>query len=244
MAAGMYRDGESFLHHAGATAKIVALTAWFLVALLLERAVPLAGLAVVVFFIAVAARLLGVLAAFARFMVIMFVSSAVLWALFSRSEARVAEGALIGMRLTIMLAMGLVFLASTRIEDVAAGLQRLGLPFNAAFSLTLAFRLLPLFTASATTITQAQACRGLDLREGGLVKRTRRYLPLLVPLVLSSLRSADRLSVALESRGLGMHARRTSVIETPFGPAEVILAGVSVAAAAGVIALRVYGTVI
>ena len=244
MAAGLYHDGDSFLHHAGATAKILALTGWFIVALLLERAASLAAVAVMVLLVAAAAGLLSVLAGFARFMVIMFVMSALLWALFSRSEGRVAEGALIGLRLTIMLTMGLVFLACTRIEDVAAGLQRLGLPFTAAFSLTLAFRLLPLFAASASTITQAQACRGLDLGEGGLIKRTRRYLPLLVPLVLSSLRSADRLAVALESRGLGMAPHRTSVIETPFGPAEVILAGVSLILAAAVIGLRAAGFVV
>jgi energy-coupling factor transport system permease protein len=244
VAAGLYRDGESFLHRAGTTAKIVSLIGWFTVALLLSRAASLSFIAVGLILVAAVSGLLGVLGRFVRFMVIMFVMSAVLWALFSRSEARVAEGALIGLRLTIMLTMGLVFLACTRVEDIAAGLHRLGLPFTAAFSLTLAFRLLPLFAASASTIAEAQACRGLDLREGGLIRRTRRYLPLLVPLVLSSLRSADRLAVALESRGLGMGPGRSSVIETRFGASELGLTALSILVAGAVITLRAVGFVI
>jgi energy-coupling factor transport system permease protein len=127
---------------------------------------------------------------------------------------------------------------------MASGLQRMGLPFMAAFSLTLAFRLLPLFAGSGAIIVQAQACRGLDVREGSVVARLRRYLPLLVPLVLSSLRTADGLAVALESRGLGMRPTRTSVIESRLGATEAALVAISVAALAATAALRLSGVAI
>jgi energy-coupling factor transport system permease protein len=137
--------------------------------------------------------------------------------------------------------MGLVFLAATRVEEMASGLQRMGLPFMAAFSLTLAFRLLPLFAGSGAIIIQAQACRGLSVREGSVTARLRRYLPLLVPLVLSSLRTADGLAVALESRGLGMRPTRTSIIESKLGPTEAALVVISAGVLVVIAALRLSG---
>ena len=114
----------------------------------------------------------------------------------------------------------------------------------AAFSLTLAFRLLPLFTTTASTIVSAQACRGLDIRQGGIVRRMGRYLPLLVPLVLSSLRSADALSAALESRGLGMGPGRTFVTEGRFGLRDALQVALSTGLAAVVVFLKISGAVL
>lgn len=229
MAYGVFVPSSGFLHRTDATARMIALASWFGVALLLSRPAALAGLALLVIAVAVFAGLSGALLRFWKFMTILFVMCAGLWAIFSR-ESGLWRGAWMGLRLTTMLAMGLVFLASTRVEEMAAALQRMGLPFMAVFSLTLAFRLLPLFAGSGAIIVQAQACRGLDVREGGPIGRLRRYPPLLVPLVLSSLRTAEALAVALESRGLGMHPSRTSVIESKLGWAEVVMVAVSVAA--------------
>ncbi|HEY3175900.1 MAG TPA: energy-coupling factor transporter transmembrane component T [Candidatus Polarisedimenticolia bacterium] len=243
MTYGVFQHRSGFLHRTDATAKMMALAAWFSVALLLSRPAALAGFAILVVVVAVSAGLSGALLRFWKFMTILFVMCAGLWALFSR-ESGLGRGAWMGLRLTSMLALGLIFLAATRVEEMAVGLQRLGLPFMAAFSLTLAFRLLPLFAGSGAIIVQAQACRGLDVREGGPLARLRRYVPLLVPLVLSSLRTADALAVALESRGLGMHPTRTSVIVSKLGAAEVILVTLSATALAAGIWLKLSGVAI
>jgi len=251
MPRSVYETGTTFLHRADASAKILALSAWFLVAVLVTRPRPVAGLAALVLAAAIVTGLWRVLARFAKFIVTLFVVCALLWSVFSfgagpgeTTSGAIGRGALMGLRLATMLAMGLLFLASTRVEDLAAGLQRLGIPFMAAFSLTLALRLVPLFGTSASLIVQAQACRGLDAREGGLLRRIRRHLPLLLPLVLLSLRSADGLSVALESRGLGMEPGRTSVIVSRFGLPEALAVAFPVAVLIGVAWLRLSGRVV
>ncbi len=251
MPAALYEPGTTLLHRADAAAKILALSAWFLVAVLVTRPGPVAGLAALVALVAAVTGLWRVLMRFAVFMGTLFVVSALLWSFFSFGpgpaaavQGPLARGVVMAARLTIMLSMGLLFLASTRIEDVASGLRRLGLPWVAAFALTLAFRLVPLFAASASTIVSAQACRGLDVHEGGPVTRLKRYLPLLVPLVLVSLRSADGLAMALESRGLGMNEGRTSAIATRFGPGEAAGVAVSAAVLAAVVWLKLAGAVI
>ena len=245
MGTSLYEPSESFLHGIDPTAKIIALMAWFVVALAMTHPVSLGALALLVAGIVSAAGLWPAVTRFGRFIAVFFVMCSLLWAVFSGSagtwRAGIAVGIGLGMRLVLMFVLGILFLASTRVEDIASGLQRLGLPFMVALSLTLAFRLLPLFASSASTIAQAQACRGVDVRAGGPVTRLRRYLPLLVPLVLMGLRSADGLAVALDSRGLAMNPSRTSIQESRFGLSAAVMTVLSVGAALAAVGLRLAG---
>lgn len=247
MPAGLYEPDSSILHRADPAAKLLTAVSWFAVALLLSRPAGLILLGLVVFVLAVASGLLHIVARFGRFMALLFVMCALLWAAASIPEGgraalrQLGPGAWLGLRLVIMLTMGLLLLASTKVEEFASALRRLGLPFLACFSLTLAFRLLPLFAASAGTIVEAQACRGLDVRQGRPLARLRGYLPLLVPLVLSSIRAADGLAVALESRGLGMLPRRTSVLQGRMRKGDLAVLTASALAAMGLAALKLSG---
>ena len=63
---------------------------------------------------------------------------------------------------------------------------------------------------------KAQASRGADFGEQGrlrFVQRTRKLLPLMVPLFLSALRRAEDLSLAMEARGYTGGRGRTSFIQ-------------------------------
>lgn len=245
MRTSLYEPSESVLHRVDPTAKIVALMSWFVVALVMTRPVALAALAVVVAGLITATGLWTAVSRFGKFIAIFFVMCSLLWTVFSGTSgtwgSSLVGGVGLGMRLVLMFVLGIVFLASTRVEDIASGLQRLGLPFMAALSLTLAFRLLPLFASSAATIAQAQACRGVDVTEGGPVSRLRRYVPLLVPLVLMGLRSADGLAVALDSRGLAMNPSRTSIQESRFGLPAAVMTILSLGAALAAVGLRLAG---
>ena len=64
-------------------------------------------------------------------------------------------------------ASGILFLSVTRIEEFAYALTRLGMPYKVGFTMTLAFRLVPVFVDAAATVVQAQRCRGLDFERGG-----------------------------------------------------------------------------
>jgi energy-coupling factor transport system permease protein len=118
-------------------------------------------------------------------------------------------GVSMGIRLATFLVTGLLFLTTTRMEEVAYALRRLGVPYLVGFTLTLAFRLVPVFMESAVTIVQAQRCRGLDLRHGGWIGRLRRFAPVIVPVFIGALRRADRMAMALELRGFNSGRPRT-----------------------------------
>ncbi|MCB9489720.1 MAG: energy-coupling factor transporter transmembrane protein EcfT [Deltaproteobacteria bacterium] len=124
-------------------------------------------------------------------------------------------GVAMGMRVLSFLALALIFLGTTRVEDIGYGLERLGVPYRLAFALSLSFRLTPLFLESAEQIAAAQKVRGLDLNEGGLVEKARRHVAIVVPVLISALRRADGLALALESKGFGAGHKRTSLVAHP-----------------------------
>ncbi len=108
-----------------------------------------------------------------------------------------------GFRIALMLLGGILLLSTTKIEDFIYALQRLGLPAQVGFALSLAFRWVPNLLGAIGATVQAQRARGLDLTATSLFDRIRRYPPLLVPLFGHQFRQTKLLAMALESKGFG-----------------------------------------
>lgn len=164
----------------------------------------------------------------AGLMFILFSMSVVLWTFFQKGQTALTTigpvvirkeslyfGITVGIRLCCFMTASVLFLTCTRIEDFTYGLSKLGMPFAAGFALTLAFRLTPLFLESGQTIVMAQKARGLDLDTGGLFSRIRRYVPIIIPILVTGLRRSDQLAIALESKGFGAKKQRTVLAEYP-----------------------------
>ncbi len=162
-------------------------------------------------------------------MITVLVFSVVSWSLFRRvgdpfwafgpftlSVESIRFGFAMGLRLEAMLVSGMIFVSCTKVEEFAYGLRAIGLPFAVSFALSLAFRLVPLFFTRIGTVVQAQQARGLDLKSGNVLRRARKYVPLLVPIFVYAIRDTDLLSMALESRGFGMRSKRTEFLSFPF----------------------------
>jgi energy-coupling factor transport system permease protein len=66
--------------------------------------------------------------------------------------------------------------------------------------MSMALRFIPTLIEETDKIMSAQKARGADFETGGLVKRAKALLPILVPLFVSAFRRADELAVAMESR--------------------------------------------
>jgi energy-coupling factor transport system permease protein len=107
----------------------------------------------------------------------------------------------------------MIFLSTTRNEEITAALLRLGLPYRAAFAFSTALRLVPTFVGAGSTIAEAQRSRGLDLDKGNILERIRKYVPLMVPVLLTALRSTDQFAMALESKGFGARPQRTFLLQ-------------------------------
>ena len=69
-----------------------------------------------------------------------------------------------------------------------------------AMMMTIALRFIPTLIEETEKIMKAQMARGADFESGGLLKRAKSLIPLLVPLFLSAFRRADELAMAMEAR--------------------------------------------
>jgi len=78
---------------------------------------------------------------------------------------------------------------------------RLGLPYTWGLTFSLTLRFLPAIQHLFVTVREAQAARGW-VAEGNLFRRFREYLPVLVAVIIGTLRMSDRLTLALAARGL------------------------------------------
>jgi energy-coupling factor transport system permease protein len=89
-------------------------------------------------------------------------------------------------RILVIVSSFLLFSLTTRPDYLMNSLSRVGFPANLAYVIVATIQIAPRFQSRAATILDAQRARGLET-EGSLRKRARALVPLVIPLVLSSL---------------------------------------------------------
>ena len=101
-------------------------------------------------------------------------------------------------------------------------LKRLKFPAEELSLITMiSLRFIPLLLEEAINLKKAQISRGASF-EGGLIKRVKRTIPLLVPLFVSSFRKADELALALDARGFRSGQKRTSYQRMVLGSSDFL----------------------
>ncbi|BDG61319.1 energy-coupling factor transporter transmembrane component T family protein [Caldinitratiruptor microaerophilus] len=245
-----YVPGDSILHRLDPRTKMFLLLAVLLLAVATDT--PLLPGALV------AASLLGAAVARAwpalrRVRVLVgtvFTVSMGMWSLLAQGRTpllgpveveSVLFGVATGLKLSAMIVSSVLFLATTRNEEIAAGLIRLGVPYSVGFAFSTALRLVPTFVGAGVTIIQAQKSRGLDVESGGLITRMRKHLPLMVPVFASALRSTNQFAMALESKGFGARPRRTDYLQLRFTLRDWLWSAAAAVGAAVALYLRFTG---
>ena len=227
----LYVAAPSALHRLHPVTKLGGLLAIVIAAFLVDRPLVLLPLAAAVLLLLVPAHGLVNFRRLRVMFLLVFVFTLVTWTFFYGGVLKPTyDGFLFGLstalRLDTFLATGILFLTTTRVEEVAYALGRLGVPYQVGFTLTLAFRLVPVFFDAALSVVQAQRCRGLEFSRGGLVTRLRRFVPVIVPVLIGALRRADRMAMALELRGFNSGRPRTTYLRARAGPADLLAGGV------------------
>ncbi len=69
-----------------------------------------------------------------------------------------------------------------------------------AMMMTIALRFIPTLIEETDKIMSAQKARGADLETGGIIKRSKALIPILIPLFVSAFRRAEELALAMECR--------------------------------------------
>ena len=146
------------------------------------------------------------------------------------TDLSLVRGVAVALRIAAMAFACFVPLLTTTQTELVQGLMRLGVPYRAGLLVAMALRYVGVFYGSFAVIMDAQQARGLDLSRGNLFQRLRAYLPILVAMLITCLRTADRVAMALEARGYGSSRRRTVYHQLRFRRADWLALGVSLAA--------------
>lgn len=100
------------------------------------------------------------------------------------------------------------------IEYLLKPLKKIGVPAHEiAMMMTIALRFIPTLLDETDKIMKAQQARGADFDTGGIVKKAKSLIPILVPLFISAFRRADELAMSMEARCYRGDENRTRMNE-------------------------------
>src|ERR671917_1164891 len=246
----LYLDRNTWVHRLDPRTKMFLLIGMFVLPFVFLDPLYELAVLVLVLFIGYLAKALTNLRRIWFILVTIAVLTVILWSIFGSGQTplflfveqeALLYGVSIALRIDITIIAGMIFLSTTRNEEVAIGLVRLGIPYRFAFAVSTALRLVPTIAATGLTIGQAQRSRGLDLESGNIFQRIRKHLPLLVPVFVTTIRSTNVFSMALESKGFGARPERTFFLQIALGRRDALVLVAFSLLLAGAIALRVAG---
>ncbi|MCI8359882.1 MAG: energy-coupling factor transporter transmembrane protein EcfT [Clostridiales bacterium] len=109
-----------------------------------------------------------------------------------------------------------------------------------AMMMTIALRFIPTLIEETEKIMNAQKARGADMESGGLMKRVKALLPVLIPLLVSSFRRAYDLAEAMECRCYNGGKGRQRMTQLRFGRVDLVCALLSIAVCTGAVVLNIF----
>ena len=126
------------------------------------------------------------------------------------------EGMLYALRISLnvlnMLLAFAVFVLTTRPVELVEDLERIGFSSKIGYVVSSVFQIVPQMSGTMNTIMDAQRSRGLET-EGSLLTRAKSFLPLISPVVMSSLINTRERAIALEIRGFEAGQKKTYLRE-------------------------------
>lgn len=156
---------------------------------------------------------------------------------------------MMSIRIVLLITVTSLFLSYTTspimltdaIEQLFSPLKKIKMPVHEfAMMMTIAMRFIPTLIEETDKIINSQKARGADFAEGGLIKKAKALIPVLVPLFVSSFRRADELAIAMESRCYRGGEGRQRMTKLSYGKTDVILTLLFSVFACGIILLNVY----
>ncbi len=145
---------------------------------------------------------------------------------------------------TLAIASAILTLTTTPIE-LTDGIETLLKPLalikfpvhTLALIMSIALRFIPTLSEKTQTIMSAQKARGSNLDTGGLIKKVKALVPVLIPLLIGSFNIADQLGDAMDARCYGT-GKRTKYKKLTFGLRDLFAFILTASLVAGIIVLN------
>lgn len=134
------------------------------------------------------------------------------------------------LRLVMMLIITMILTATTKPLDLTYAFEWYMTPLKLikfpaheiAMTISIALRFIPTLLEEASRIMKAQSSRGVDFSSGGLGKKFKAIISLIVPLLISSFQRSDELANAMEVKGYDPRAKRTKYRKLKFTYRDII----------------------
>ncbi len=258
---GQYFPGRSLLHRLDPRIKVV-LTLLFVVLVFVPHNWPglLAAAAYLILAVALSGvpvrlifksfkPLLPVIVLTAVLNIFYTSSGAVLWQwkFFHITTGGLINAAFLAARILCLIAGSSLLTYTTTPTSLTDALERLLSPLSylhvpvheIAMMMTIALRFIPTLIEETDKIMSAQKARGADMESGGIIRRIKGLIPVLIPLFVSSFRRAYELAVAMECRCYHGGGGRTRMIRLHLAARDFLCLGITVLLLALVIALNI-----
>lgn len=151
-------------------------------------------------------------------------------------------------RILLLILLSAVLTYTTTPNDLTDAIEKLFSPLkfiglkNAvhtlAMMMTIALRFIPTLIEETQKIMNAQKARGADLENGSLVDRIKALIPILIPLLISSVRRAYELAEAMECRCYNGGEGRQRMKQLQYSTKDFVSFILSAIICSGVLALN------
>jgi energy-coupling factor transport system permease protein len=132
------------------------------------------------------------------------------------------------LRFLVLITSFSIFFLTTSPDKLSLALDKAGIPYEFNFAFITAIRFVPVLADEAQSIIDAQKSRGLELEQGNFLNRIRNYIPILLPLIINSIRRSLEMAEAMESRAFGATKRRTNLYELEMNSMDYLVFAISV----------------
>lgn len=253
---GQYYPADSFIHRLDPRLKIIGVMVYIIAAFFVRTYIGMAVLLGLLIAVVAASRLpvrliLRGMKAIYVLLFITFIFNAFLsggqteifklW-IFRLTTEGLQRAVFMAIRLMLLITGASILTLTTTPISLTDGIERLLSPLarlrfpahEVAMMMTIALRFIPTLMEETDRIIKAQSARGASFDEGGLIKRAKAVVPLLVPLFVSAFRRADELAMAMEARCYSGGEGRTRLHVLKYGKNDAF-AGVVLALFVGMI---------
>lgn len=175
--------------------------------------------------------------------VIIFVSNLLSFYYFQKKELdwELVEYSLaLTLRFIVLITSFSIFFLTTSPDKLSLALEKARIPYEFNFAFITAIRFVPVLADEAQTIMDAQKSRGLELDRGNFITRIRKYIPILLPLIINSIRRSLELAEAMESRAFGATEKRTNLYDLEMKNVDWVILIISLASIVCMFYLKIY----
>ncbi|MGP1535102.1 MAG: energy-coupling factor transporter transmembrane component T family protein [Dialister pneumosintes] len=171
--------------------------------------------------------------------VLIFIFSILLGVIEYIGDGSLEAGYVSALRMVDMSTIFIYLLGTVRLQHLTAAMvEQLKIPYEYAFMFTAGLRFLPDFIEENRVISEAQACRGVEVK-GSFIKKCKHYMAIVRPLMLRSLGRSEIMALSLELRGFGSKDRTFVDNVSPHGLDYIVMTFI-VVATISIVYLRIY----